>query len=396
MAYNSRINSCPHRKFIEGVHTLRRISIHSLSPGMLVARSVYNKNGHALLKAGTVLTGRFIERLTILGIQSLYIEDGLLPDIEVNDVIQEETRAKAVLLVRNLIGHEEIDPRSVIKRSAIFSRDLMDTVSEIIDQLLENSKTVVNLVDIRSYDEYTFAHSVNVCVLSIMTGISLGYDKKRLNALALGTLMHDVGKILIPQELLNKPAALTTEEFEELKKHCLYGNRLLKSSNILGALAASVALQHHERYNGQGYPRGLAGKEIHEFSRIAGIADTYDAITVDRVYRKAIPPKDAWELVDRSGGTLFDDEITKIFLSHIAAYPVGTIVRLNNNEVGAVIENIKGCSNLPKIRILFDPCGCFVPGNKEIWLGDNPEISIVDAVDDIGSIFLNTKKVGNS
>lgn len=363
---------------------------------MKIARSIFNKNGQALLKAGTVLNGRFIERLKILGILSLYIEDGLIPDVEVNDVIQDETRAKAVSLVKNLIGEEGIDPRSVIRRSAMLSRDLMETVSEIIDQLMENSKTVVNLVDIRAYDEYTFAHSVNVCVLSLMTGISLGYSKKRLSALAMGTLMHDVGKILIPQEILNKPASLTTEEFEELKKHCYYGNKLLKSGNILGAMAASVALQHHERYNGQGYPRGLKNKEIHEFSRIAGIADTYDAITVDRVYRKAIPPKDAWGLVHRSKGTLFDNEMTDMFLSHIAAYPVGTIVRMSTNEVGAVIENIKGFSNLPRVRILFDPSGCFLPGSKEIWLKDEPDISIVDAVDDIESIFLNSKKVGNS
>lgn len=375
---------------------MRRLAVHSLLPGMKIARSIFNKNGQALLKAGTVLNGRFIERLKILGILSLYIEDGLIPDVEVNDVIQDETRAKAVSLVKNLIGEEGIDPRSVIRRSAMLSRDLMETVSEIIDQLMENSKTVVNLVDIRSYDEYTFAHSVNVCVLSLMTGISLGYSKKRLSALAMGTLMHDVGKILIPQEILNKPASLTTEEFEELKKHCSYGNKLLKSGNILGAMAASVALQHHERYNGQGYPRGLKNKEIHEFSRIAGIADTYDAITVDRVYRKAIPPKEAWGLVHRSKGTLFDNEMTDIFLSHIAAYPVGTIVRMSTNEVGAVIENIKGFSNLPRVRILFDPSGCFLPGSKEIWLKDEPDISIVDAVDDIESIFLNSKKVGNS
>lgn len=375
---------------------MRRLSVNSLFPGMKVARSIYNKNGQALLKTGTILTGRYIERLKILGIRSLYIEDGLIPDVEVNDVIQDETRARAISLVKNLIGQEQIDLSCVIKRSAILSRDLIETISEIIDQLMENNKTVVNLVDIRAYDEYTFAHSVNVCVLSLMTGISLGFSKKRLSALAMGTLMHDVGKTLIPQEILNKPAALTTEEFDELKKHCFYGNKLLKSGNILGAMAASVALQHHERHNGQGYPLGLKGTAIHEFSQIAGIADTYDAITVDRVYRKAIHPKDAWEMVHRSRGTLFNNEMTDMFLSHIAAYPVGTIVRMSTNEVGAVIENIKGFSNLPRVRILFDPRGCFVPGNKEIWLKEEPEISILDAVDDIGSIFLNSKKVGNS
>ncbi|MFZ5642149.1 MAG: HD-GYP domain-containing protein [Bacillota bacterium] len=375
---------------------MRRLSIHSLYPGMKVARTLYSKNGQALLKAGTVLTGKYIERLKILGIQSLYIEDGLIPDVEVNDVIQEETRTRAICLVKSIIGQEKDNPATVLKRSAILSREIESTISDIIDQLLDNRKTVVNLVDIRTYDEYTFGHSVNVCVLSVMTGISMGLTKQRLNALAMGTLMHDVGKILIPQEILNKPGALTPDEFEELKKHCFYGNKILKSGNILGALAASVALQHHERYNGQGYPRGLKGKEIHEFSRIAGIADTYDAIIVDRVYRKAVAPKEAWELIAGSGGSLFDGEITKVFLSHIAAYPVGTIVRLNTGEVGAVIENIKDYSNLPRVRLLFDPRGCYLPVGKEIWLGDEPALSVVDAVDDIGSIFLNSQRLGNS
>ncbi|MHB8156599.1 MAG: HD-GYP domain-containing protein, partial [Desulfocucumaceae bacterium] len=203
------------------------------------------------------------------------------------------------------------------------------------------------------------------------------------------------GKILIPQEVLNKPSILSAEEFEELKKHCYYGNRILKSSNILGALAASVALQHHERYNGQGYPRGLKGNEIHEFSRIAGITDTYDAITVDRVYRKAIPPKEAWELISQAGGALFDSEIAKSFLGSIAVYPVGTIVLLNTGEVGAVIENIKGYPNYPRVRILFDPRGCYAHGNNEIWLADEPDVLVVKAVDDIGSIFRGPKMISN-
>lgn len=371
---------------------MRRLPWYALYPGLEVARPVYNKNGQVLLSTGTILTKRYIERLKILGIQALYIEDGLAPDIEVNDVIIDETRIRAVSLVRNFFVDRDRETGGIIKRGAIMSRDMTETISEIIDQLMENKNTVVNLVDIRGYDEYTFSHSVNVCVLSILTGITLGFNRQRLFQLGMGTLLHDVGKILIPQELLNKKDVLTVEDFEELKKHCHYGHQIIKSGNMTDIVAASVSLQHHERYEGQGYPNGLKGKQIHEFSRIAGIADTYDAVTVDRVYRKAIPPDEAWELISGSGGSLFDYDITKAFLSHIAAYPVGTIVLLSSNEVGVVVENIKGYSKFPRVRVIFDPKGRYMDGYSEIWMADQADLFIVRAVDDIRNIFFNNQK----
>ncbi|MHB8157108.1 MAG: HD-GYP domain-containing protein, partial [Desulfocucumaceae bacterium] len=129
---------------------MRRLSIYAVYPGMKVARTLYNKMGQALLSAGTILSGRFIERLKILGIGSLYVEDGLIPDIEVNDIIHDETRARAVSLVRDLVGEEKHDQKNIIKRSVILSKEIMETISEIVDQLLENRKTIVNLVDIRA------------------------------------------------------------------------------------------------------------------------------------------------------------------------------------------------------------------------------------------------------
>jgi len=376
----------------KGDVSLRRLPWYALYPGLEVARPVYNKNGQVLLGVGTILTKRYIERLKLLGIQALYIEDGLAPDIEVNDIIIDETRIKAVSLVRNFFVDRDRESGGKIKRGAIMSREITETISEIIDQLMENRNTVVNLVDIRGYDEYTFSHSVNVCVLSILTGITLGYTRERLSQLGMGTLLHDVGKILIPQELLNKKDALTVEDFEELKKHCQYGHQIIKNGNMTDIVTASVSLQHHERYEGQGYPNGLKGKQIHEFSRIAGIADTYDAVTVDRVYRRAIPPDEAWELISSSGGSLFDFDITKAFLGHIAAYPVGTIVLLSSNELGVVVENIKGYSKIPRIRIIFDPKGRYMDGYDEFWLADQAGLFIVRAVDDIRNVFFNDQK----
>lgn len=371
---------------------LRRVPVYTLYPGLKVARTVYSKNGQALLTAGTVLTKRFIERLTLLGIQWLYVEDGLVPDIQIDDVIMEETRVRAASLVRSMFDERDQGFNSVIKRSSIVSKEMSQAISEIIDQLMENRNAVINLLDIRTCDEYTFSHSVNVCVLSIITGISLGYDRQRLSSLGMGTLLHDVGKTHVPQEILKKPAALSSEEFEEIKKHCYFGQQIIKNTCCGDIVAASVALQHHERFDGMGYPRGLKGKQIHEFSRIAGIADTYDAVTVDRVYRKAIPPNEAWELISGSGGHFFDYKITSAFLSRVAAYPLGTLVLLNSNEVGVVIENVKGYSNFPRIRIIFDDKGRYLNNYSEVWLADQTDLFIVRAIDDIRSVFISDQK----
>lgn len=368
---------------------MRRLPWYALHPGLKVARPVYNKMGQVLLSAGTILTNRYIEKLKALGIQALYIEDGLAPDIEINDVITDETRIRAVSMVRSFFENADRDPGGIIKRGAIVSRDMTETLTEIIDQLMENRDTVVNLVDIRGYDEYTFSHSVNVCVLSVLTGINLGYNRQRLFTLGMGTLLHDMGKILIPKEILNKKVALTEEDFEEIKKHCHYGHQMIKNGNLTDIVAASVSYQHHERYGGQGYPKGLKGKQIHEFSRIAGIADTYDAVTVDRIYRKAIPPDKAWELISGSGGSLFDIDICKAFLSHIAAYPLGTLVLLSSKEVGVVVENLKGYSKFPRVRLIFDSKGRYIDGYNEIWMADYNDLFIVRAVDDIKNVFFD-------
>lgn len=366
---------------------MRRVPIFALTPGMEVARPVHNKNGQALLAQGTVLTDKFIERLNEIGVPSIYVEDGLIPDIEIDDVISDETRARTISMIKTLIGDQSRDAVAVAKKTAVISRDLMDTVYEIIDQLITSRGLMVNLVDIRSFDEYTFNHSVNVCVLSVLTGISLGFSRDRLGVLAMGSLLHDVGKIQVPREILNKPGELTAEEFEKVKKHCQYGFDIVKRSNVTEIVAASISLQHHERFDGHGYPNGLAGKKIHEFSRIVGIADTYDAVTSDRVYRKAIPSNEAYEFIAGAGGHLFDYDITRAFLNRIPAYPVGTVVVLNTGEVGAVVENVIGYSMFPKVRILFDPYGKYIGSAREIWLAEDTDYFVVRAVDDIKQAF---------
>ncbi|KJS15848.1 MAG: phosphodiesterase [Peptococcaceae bacterium BRH_c4b] len=362
---------------------MRLIPVSSLNPGFKIARSVYNSNGQVLLSAGTKLTVRFIKKLKRLGIQRIYVDDGLLPDIEIEDVILEETRKQAVSRVKAFMTGFGPEKKITVKKAAVVCRDMMDSVIEITDQLMVNRSMLVNMQDIRTYDEYTFGHSVNVCVLSLLAGINLGYDPKRLVQLGLGAIMHDIGKTLVPAKIINKPERLTPDEFEEVKKHCQYGAKLIKQAGFDGALVSAVALQHHERHNGEGYPRGIKEDRIHEFARIVAVADTYDAITSDRVYKKASLPHVAYEMLAGSGDYDFDYSVVNAFLHNIAAYPTGTFVELNTGELGAVVETFRGNSLHPRVRVLFAPDGSYMENCYEISLHEEPGLSIIRVLDDL-------------
>lgn len=347
---------------------------------MKVGRPVYNSRGQLLLAAGTVLNRRNILRLKSLGIPALYIDDGLLPDVTVDDVISDDIRVQAMRQVRRLLEAEAQD--LPVGRAIVKVREMAQTVNEIIDQLLNHASLVVNLVDIRSLDDYTFGHSVNVCVLSLLTGITLGYNRAKLFHLGMGALLHDVGKVRIPREILNKPGSLTREEFNVVKEHTVYGYEMLQRLPDVSPMAARIAYQHHERHQGQGYPQGLREDEIHEFARITAVADVFDALTADRVYRRAFPVHEAYEMIAGSGNFLFDFNVVRAFLQNVAAYPAGTIVALSNGEIGVVVETRRGLTLCPRVRILFEAGGTPVTEVRERFLAEERTVTVVRVLDE--------------
>ncbi|HHW42288.1 MAG TPA: HD-GYP domain-containing protein [Desulfotomaculum sp.] len=360
---------------------MRRIPVHLLRPGMRVARPVHNGSGQVLLNTGVVLTQRFIDRLKLMGVPAVYVGDDLLPDLIIDDVISEETRTRAIAKVKTLMtAHARQQP--AMGRALIGARDMFGTVNDIIDELLKNQKLMVNLVDIRLLDEYTFGHSVNVCVLAVLTGISLGYSRTGLFQLGMSALLHDIGKTRIPLHILNKPGPLTAEEFEIIKRHCQYGLDILKGDPDASPLCRIVAMQHHERYNGQGYPRGLKGVEIHQFAAITGLVDMYDALTADRVYRRAYPPHEAFEMLAGSGNFLFDFEVVQAFLANVAAYPTGSLVRLSSGEIGVVVETVRGYSLYPRVRLLFSAGREPLSEPYEVWLAEHRDLTIIEVIED--------------
>lgn len=372
---------------------MRRVPTTALQPGMQVGHPIYNSRGEILVNRNVILNENYINSLSKLGIPALYIIDENLPDFYVEDVIDERSRVAAIKLTRNILKGP-VPAKSPLDKALL--NEAKTTISDIIDQLLENPSLMVNMVDIRSLDDYLFGHSVNVCVLSLITGISLGYDRGKLMNLGMGALMHDMGKTLIPPQLLNKPGSLTKDEFNVIKRHPEYGYTILVNSEPnIRKISAVIALQHHERYNGEGYPKGLHSGGIHEFSQIVGLADVYDAMTADRVYRKAHPPNEAYEMLAGSGDFFFDYNLVRAFLYSIAAYPAGSVVRLSSNETAIVVETPKGSSLYPKIKIIFDSVGNRLtePADVDMSKQNNRTIVKILEHEEIEALKLNQEKL---
>ncbi|AEG14466.1 metal dependent phosphohydrolase [Desulfofundulus kuznetsovii DSM 6115] len=322
---------------------LLKISTKFLLPGMKLARPVYGKNGELLLKKGVVLTAGYVMSLRRCGILAVDV-DGLTDlSEEHRNLLEDEVRSDVMNVVR---GWSQGEKRKGFER-------VVETVERIVDEILSGKEVIGNLTEICSADMYTYAHSVDVCVLSLTVGVKLGYSRKDLLLLGMGSLLHDLGKSRVPPEILNKPGKLTPGEFREIKKHPVYGYKIiLESQDRIDSRSAAVILNHHERYDGTGYPRGLKGEEIDEMSAICAVADVYNAITTDRVYRKAYPPHEAYEMVMASGNLMFSARVVEAFLKCVLPYPPGSVVRLSNDLIGVVSRVKQGFPFRPVVRIV--------------------------------------------
>lgn len=325
-----------------GGKIVRFVPLFCIREGMLLGQTLYTTEGSMLLKEGTILSRSYINKLKQFKFNGLYIKDGFTDDIEVQTVISQELRANAVSAVKSTFN----TTTSKVKIKSMYNLAL-----EIIDEILSNHTTVINMIDIKAYDDYTYYHCVNVAVLSALIGIKMRIPRNELVNLVLAGLLHDIGKVFIPSEIINKPSKLTDEEFEEIKKHPVsgyqYSVKMLKGEKKIGR----AIKEHHEKYNGTGYPDGLPGYKISLFAKILSAADVYDALTSDRSYRKAMLPSDAMEFIYANNGVAFDPNVVDKFRTTIKPYPIGTLVMLSNGECGVVLSNTETNNLRPIIRL---------------------------------------------
>ncbi|MCX7796342.1 MAG: HD-GYP domain-containing protein [bacterium] len=349
---------------------MRRIKITWAKPGDILGYPIFRKDGAILLNSGVKLTENYIQQLKDLGITHIYIQDEISQDIIIPDPISIETKMEALRVIADNFYRScrglKLDVESV-----------RNVVNSIVDEILSSEQILLNLHDIKSFDNYVFSHSLSVTVISIIVGRRLGYNDRFLRDLGIGCMLHDIGKLDIPKEILDKPESLTPEEYEIVKFHTHYGYRRLRDQNgDLPATSAHVAWEHHERYDGSGYPRSLRGEKIHIFSRIASVSDVYDAMTTDRVYRKAYSPSDAMEFIMGGSGTLFDYNIVGAFVKSIAPYPVGDIVLLSTGETAIVIDVNRDFPLRPIVRVLKDD------GWEDVDLMKKTDISVLKSLEE--------------
>lgn len=329
---------------------MRFIPTFCLKEGMLLGKSIYNRNGSLLLREGGNIKQQYISKIIALDIQGVYVEDEFSKGIEIENVINDELRLNTVSKIKDIFIDIQNDSPSLGNSMAMANAH----VEDMIDELIQNKNVMINMVDIKSFDEYTYHHSVNVCVLSIIIGISLDLTHEELSRLGMAALLHDIGKVFINQELLNKVGKLTEQEFEIMKEHPLRGYQYIKGKFDFPFQTNLGVLQHHEKYDGTGYPQGKIGDEISLFGRIIAVTDVYDALVSNRYYKMALLPSEAMEYIMGGAGTHFDFELVNIFIRKVAAYPLGTCVKLSTGEKGIVVQNYPDASTRPKIRLLDD------------------------------------------
>ncbi len=226
-------------------------------------------------------------------------------------------------------------------------------VEKMVDSIFRNQDALLPLARLKDHDSYTFQHSVSVCALLVSFARGLGLERKIIKEIAIGGLLHDVGKAQVPDEILNKPAKLTEAEFAKMKSHVVQSIIILQNTPGISQIALDVAGQHHERFDGTGYPNKLKGDEISLYGRMGAIVDVYDAITSDRVYHKGMSPTAALGRLLEWSKYHFDPALVRTYVKCVGIYPTGSLVRLESGRLGVVREQHPDKMMQPRVEVIF-------------------------------------------
>lgn len=312
---------------------MRYISIYHVKENDIAAADVIDPEGRLMVAKGAALTGTVIEKLKILGFRGLYIGDTISEDIEIAETINPMLRnlAKECIKTLNVKGSVEIS-------------------HSIIEEILNKQIVALDMSDLRSFDDYTYAHSVNVAVLSCVIGIAMKLEQQDLFDLVNAAILHDFGKLKISEDILNKKERLTGAEYELVKGHVNFSYEIIKDSPDITDAVKKAVLSHHENEDGSGYPNGLTSDEIPLIAKIIHVADVYDALVSNRPYKKGYAPWEAAEYMMGGCGINFNKEVVDRFIKLVPLYPIGAEVKLSTGELCVVIAN-KGSNNLrPVVR----------------------------------------------
>lgn len=322
--------------------------------GDRIAEPVFTEEGALLLNEGAIINDEVLSRLQNHEISYVDILDSLSEGIVPRGIIDEEQMEESICAVKNLF--DEVMYREKLGVRTVIPDESFKLVEEVIESLMEALKNTKDLmytvVDMMSTDEYTYKHSVNVAILSILTAEAMDYSRTDIKNIALGALLHDIGKLKVKDNLVNKPMELTKEEQMEMKRHSEYGYELTKAVGMLPYMAKQIIHLHHEKLDGSGYPLGLKGIEIPEYVRIVTVCDMYDAMTSNRIYRSKMPIYTALEILMRDAVYRIDPKIYRVLTSTICIFPPGSGIILSDERAGIVMSYNKENPTRPTVRVL--------------------------------------------
>lgn len=315
---------------------MKYVNVDSVEPGQYLGRTIFASNGAILLSEGVQLTVFMINTLNRIGVTMLFIKDPNLEDVEILDVISEETKRTVMKQMGDTFN-------SIRSGKEFNTKSVSVNIDTLLDEVMRNKDVLVQLSDIRTKDNEMYVHATNVCMMSVLVGISLGLNQSQLKELAIGALLHDIGKVEL----------ICDDESDDIKKHHTWrGFEILKNKREYSLLIAHVAFQHHEEPNGEGTPRKLTGDQIHLYAKITAVANMYDNLLFDLSKGRRMLPHEACEYMMALAETKLDREVLIHFLKMVSVYPTGASVRLSTKETGVVVGQHRGLPGRPIVRIV--------------------------------------------
>jgi HD-GYP domain-containing protein (c-di-GMP phosphodiesterase class II) len=373
---------------------MKKLRVDELKPGMVFDKAVYIDMNNILLAPMVPLKEEDIQRLIKWGIEEIETAGEVIKRVEpdkklsIKDEVTKLTRlaesgkgiegGEATLAdVCSRILHLTQDVFDKVRNAAGYEKEkILDTVGALIDAVRKDKNGALDEITKEHEGRYLHTLGASVAVLSAVIGIDIGYGKHRLIPLCTGALLHDIGMVRVPNYIAEKKGNLTDEEYNRIKTHPIYGYRIVTKELDLGEEVAAVVLQHHEAYDGSGYPRKLKGDAISVFAKIVSICDVFVAMTRKRSYRDEHLSYQAMKTILGGAKRKYDPEIVKVFLANLAIYPVGSIVQLSNNAVGRVISANPAMPLRPKIAIMVDEFGDKLRDGRDIDLQQTDSLFI--------------------
>lgn len=352
--------------------------VRNLKSQEILAKSVYDESGKILLVQGIKLTKGHISKMKQNLIYFVYIEE-------------EETGAlhltNEVLSLNKLV---QVKDEIIVQLPNIFN-DLMDgspstiehsleRIDTFIDSIIAEKEININLFELKKYDNYTYIHCIDTGIMAIILGRTLEMNKSELKQLGYGAMLHDIGKLKIDQGIINKQGKLTTEEFNEIRKHPVYGYNALKEAGIGDITILNSVISHHERVDGSGYPFGLNREKISLHAKIISVCDVFTAISADRSYRERFNPNEAYEYIIAGVDTYFDKDIVDTFKQTFSIYPLGSRIKLSNEVEGIVGRQNKGFPDRPVIKVYEGSNNLYPSFHDEIDLMEHINLTITDVI----------------